>query len=107
MIEYSGIGHVGSKKAVWNHDFLNKKPWHPLNRQNQARIFEAEQEYLDRKKRDDAAKAEFEAEQQYLETLAHLPGRQADKYRQMQGPARLSCDIYQANAPVRYGKLHE
>lgn len=72
---------------MWNHDFLNKKPWHPLNRQNQARIFEAEQEYLDRKKREDTSRAEFEAEQQYLETLAHLPGKEADKYRQMQGTA--------------------
>lgn len=78
---------AGKKTAVWNHDFLNKKPWHPLNRQNQARIYEAEQEYLDRKKREETSRAEFEAEQQYLETLAHLPGKEADKYRQMQGTA--------------------
>lgn len=78
---------VERKTAVWNHDFLNKKPWHPLNRQNQAKIYAAEQEFLDRRKREDAAKAEFEAEQKYLETLAHLPGKEADKYRQMQGTA--------------------
>ena len=58
---------------------------HPLNFRNQAKRFEVEQAHLAKDKREAAAKAEFEAEQQYLGTLAHLPGKEAEKYRQMQG----------------------
>jgi hypothetical protein len=53
------------------------------------RKWEAEQEAAQREKREVAAQAEFEAEQQYLQTLAHLPGRDADKYRDMQGTLRI------------------
>jgi hypothetical protein len=38
-----------------------------------------------KEKRTAVANAEFEAEQRYLETLAHLPGKEAAKYRAMQG----------------------
>lgn len=42
--------------SAWSHNFLNQKPWHPLNFRNQARVFEAEQEKLATKKRDAMAK---------------------------------------------------
>jgi CBF1 interacting corepressor len=29
--------------TAWSHNFLNQKPWHPLNFRNQAKKFEAEQ----------------------------------------------------------------
>jgi hypothetical protein len=80
-----GGHHAGPGTTAWSHDFLNKKPWHPLNFRNQIKFYEAEQEVLAREKREAASKAEFEAEQQYLETLAHLPSKEADKYRAMQG----------------------
>ena len=42
--------------SAWSHNFLNQKPWHPLNFRNQARVFEAEQEKIATKKRDAIAK---------------------------------------------------
>ena len=59
-----------------------------LNFRNQIKRWEAEQEVTKREKQREQAQAEFEAEQQYLDTLAHLPSRDADKYRQMQGVRR-------------------
>lgn len=47
--------------------------------------FEAEEKLIRNQKLEEANKAEFEAEQQYLETLAYLPGKEADKFRDMQG----------------------
>lgn len=29
--------------AAFTHNFLNLKPWHPMNFRNQARVYEAEQ----------------------------------------------------------------
>ena len=58
---------------------------HPLNFRNQIQRYEAEQALLAKRKREEQSKAEFEAEQQYLDTLAHLPSQEADKYRHMQG----------------------
>jgi hypothetical protein len=53
--------------------------------------FEAEEELIRRQKLEEANKAEFEAEQTYLDTLAHLPGKDADKYRDMQGLDKTRC----------------
>ena len=78
---------AGPATTAWTHDFLNKKPWHPLNFRNQIKRFDAEQAAIAREKSEATAKAEFEAEQQYLETLAHMPSAEADKYRHMQGAA--------------------
>ena len=47
--------------------------------------FEAEEELIRKQKLEEANKAEFDAEQTYLETLSYLPGKDADKYRDMQG----------------------
>ena len=47
--------------------------------------FEAEEELIRKQKLEEANKAEFDAEQTYLETLSYLPGKEADKYRDMQG----------------------
>lgn len=76
---------AGKGTTAWTHDFLNKKPWHPLNFRNQMRKWEAEEETIRNQKLEEANRAEFEAEQQYLQTLAHLPGQEAQKYREMQG----------------------
>ena len=77
--------HAGPNTTAWTHNFLNQKPWHPLNFRNQIKRWEAEQAVVAKEKSEASAKAEFEAEQQYLETLAHLPSKEADKYRHMQG----------------------
>jgi hypothetical protein len=90
---------AGPGTTAWSHDFLNKKPWHPLNFRNQIKFYEAEQEMLAREKREAASKAEFEAEQQYLETLAHLPSKEANKYRAMQG--LLLCCITLSSMPKK------
>jgi hypothetical protein len=79
---------TGPSTTAWSHDFLNKKPWHPLNFRNQIKRYEVEQAALKKEKVEAQAKAEFEAEQQYLDTLAHLPSQEADKYRHMQGARR-------------------
>ena len=42
--------------AAWSHNFLNQKPWHPLNFRNQARVFEAEQAKIDADKKRAVAK---------------------------------------------------
>lgn len=39
-----------------SHNFLNQKPWHPLNFKNQARVYEAEQETIAVAKRNALAK---------------------------------------------------
>jgi hypothetical protein len=30
--------------AAWSHNFLNQKPWHPLNFRNQMKVYEAQQQ---------------------------------------------------------------
>lgn len=68
----------------WSHNFLNQKPWHPLNFRNQARVFEAEAEHAANEKRKADTKAEFDAEQDYLQTLSMLSAEEQDKYRARQ-----------------------
>ncbi|KAK9837431.1 hypothetical protein WJX81_001944 [Elliptochloris bilobata] len=58
--------------TAWSHNFLNQKPWHPLNFRNQAKVFEAEQAAAKAEKAKAESKAEFDAEQEYLRTLSYL-----------------------------------
>ncbi|KAK9818217.1 hypothetical protein WJX72_008980 [[Myrmecia] bisecta] len=70
--------------SAWSHNFLNQKPWHPLNFKNQARVFEAELQATDEAKRKAEAKAEFDAEQDYLKTLSYLNPEEQRKYQERQ-----------------------
>eukprot|EP00887_Chlorella_sp_A99_P003840 scaffold11.g3840.t1 len=58
--------------SAWNHNFLNKKPWHPLTFKNMARVWEAEQRNYEKEKRKADAAAEFASEQEYLKTISLL-----------------------------------
>jgi hypothetical protein len=52
-------------RAVWvcrSHNFLNQKPWHPLNFRNQARVYEAEQQAIRDKKTREQAKVGLRAD---------------------------------------------
>lgn len=77
---YDPVG-VGT---AWSHNFLNQKPWHPLNFRNQQRVFEAEQKHVAEKKAKEVAKAEFDAEQEYLRSLTYLSKDQQQLYRDKQ-----------------------
>ncbi|PRW60741.1 zinc knuckle (CCHC-type) family [Chlorella sorokiniana] len=70
--------------AAWTHNFLQKKPWHPLTFRNMARVYEKEQEHYEEEKRKAESRAEFEAEQAYLKTLSLLSPEEQEKYRQRQ-----------------------
>lgn len=81
----SGVAYDPRGAGVaWTHDFLNKKPWHPMNFRNQARVWEAEQQHLADERRKQIAKEEFEAEQEYLKTVSMLSAEEQDKYKQRQ-----------------------
>lgn len=83
--EYNPNGHG----AAWTHDFLNKKPWHPMNFRNQAKVWEAEQQHYENERRNDLGRKEFEAEQHYLKTLSMLDPEEKEKYQQRQSVAWL------------------
>uniref|UniRef100_A0A1D2A8P4 CBF1-interacting co-repressor CIR N-terminal domain-containing protein n=1 Tax=Auxenochlorella protothecoides TaxID=3075 RepID=A0A1D2A8P4_AUXPR len=78
------LSDPNSVGAAWTHNFLNQKPWHPMNFRNQARVWEAEQAKYEEEKKKAEAKAEFEAEQEYLQTLSMLSAEEQEKYRQRQ-----------------------
>eukprot|EP00884_Botryococcus_braunii_P023476 jgi/Botrbrau1/9812/Bobra.0322s0017.2 len=69
---------------AWSHNFLNQKPWHPLNFRNQARVYEAEQESIRQAKANQQAKAEFDAEQDYMKTLSYLSQEEQERYKARQ-----------------------
>ena len=68
----------------YNHKFLNKKPWHPKNKRNLTRVWEAEQAHHAAGKRKEKEKQEFLAEQEYLKTISMLSPEEQEKYRQRQ-----------------------
>lgn len=70
--------------VAWTHDFLNKKPWHPMNFRNRARVWEAEQRNQEEQASKDRARKEFEAEQHYLKTISMLSPEERERYRQRQ-----------------------
>lgn len=70
--------------SAWSHDFLNKKPWHPMNFRNQAKVWEAEQRHLEDERRKQLAREEFAAEQEYLKTVSMLSAEEQEKYKQRQ-----------------------
>jgi N-terminal domain of CBF1 interacting co-repressor CIR len=49
-------GSNALKCCACSHNFLNQKPWHPLNFRNQARVYEAEQEAIRQAKANQQAK---------------------------------------------------
>ncbi|CAL8462199.1 g1730 [Coccomyxa elongata] len=71
--------------AAWSHNFLNQKPWHPLNYRNQMKVFEAQQKAEADAKAKAIGKAEFDAEQEYLKTLSYLSPEDQQKHRDRQG----------------------
>lgn len=70
--------------VAWTHDFLNKKPWHPMNFRNRARVWEAEQRNQEDQASKERARREFEAEQHYLKTISMLSPEERERYRQRQ-----------------------
>jgi hypothetical protein len=70
--------------VAWTHDFLNKKPWHPMNFRNRARVWEAEQRNQEDQASKERARREFEAEQHYLKTISMLSPEEQERYRQRQ-----------------------
>ena len=67
--------------VAWTHDFLNKKPWHPMNFRNRVKVWEAEQEHTKDQQLKERGRQEFEAEQEYLKTLSMLSAEEQEKYR--------------------------
>lgn len=70
--------------VAWTHDFLNKKPWHPMNFRNRVRVWEAEQEHIESEQRKERGRQEFEAEQELLKTISMLSPEEQERYRQRQ-----------------------
>jgi len=70
--------------VAWTHDFLNKKPWHPMNFRNRARVWEAQQRNQEDQASKERARREFEAEQHYLKTISMLSPEEQERYRQRQ-----------------------
>jgi hypothetical protein len=70
--------------VAWTHDFLNKKPWHPMNFRNRARVWEAQQRNQEDQASKERARREFEAEQHYLKTISMLSSEEQERYRQRQ-----------------------
>ena len=68
-----------------SHNFLNQKPWHPLNFRNQMRVFEAQEQAEKDAKARAEGKAEFDAEQEYLKTLSYLSPEEQQRYTDRQG----------------------
>lgn len=79
--------------------FLNKKPWHPLNRTNQEEIWKREQEYLaEAEKRDERLKqVEAEREKEEFEGfVADAVQQKCGAHRRVRGhprprPVRAAC----------------
>ncbi|WIA19492.1 hypothetical protein OEZ85_004103 [Tetradesmus obliquus] len=71
---------VGTGTA-WSHNFLNQKPWHPLNFRNQIKKYEHEQKAIQDFKTKEAAMAEWQAEQERQATLAFLSPAEAARQR--------------------------
>eukprot|EP00877_Chromochloris_zofingiensis_P009822 jgi/Chrzof1/5093/Cz15g11060.t1 len=69
--------------AAWSHNFLNQKPWHPLNFRNQVKKWEAEQQTTADQKAKEQAQAEFQAEQEKLQALQFLSKEDAAKQKAM------------------------
>ena len=66
---------------AWTHDFLNKKPWHPSSFRNQVRVWEAEQEELEKEKKDKRIREEYLAEKEYEKQLLLLEHGEAFRER--------------------------
>jgi len=78
----SGVAYDprGTGRA-WTHDFLNKKPWHPSSFRNQVRVWEAEQEELEKEKKDKRIREEYLAEKEYEKQLLLLDHGEAFRER--------------------------
>ena len=99
--------------SAWTHGFLNKKPWHPMNFANRAKVWEAEHQHYDDECRKAEALKEFEAEQHYVKTLSLLDPAEQEKYKARQSVAWLYMkppgfnDAAQLPAPEAKAPLHE
>ncbi|KAF6259871.1 hypothetical protein COO60DRAFT_966344 [Scenedesmus sp. NREL 46B-D3] len=76
----SSYNPVGTGSA-WSHNFLNQKPWHPLNFRNQIKKYEHEQKAVQDFKIREAAMAEWQAEQERQATLGFLSQEEAKRQR--------------------------
>ena len=88
--------------VAWTHDFLNKKPWHPMNFRNRVRVWETEQQHYEEEQRKERGRQEFEAEQEFLKTISMLSAEEQERYRQRQSVSWLyqkppGYDAAQAN----------
>lgn len=68
----------------WNHGFLNKKPWHPMNYKNRVKVWEKEQQHQESERRNAAARQEFKEEQERVKTLSMLSEEEKQKYKERQ-----------------------
>ncbi|KAF8058931.1 SERPINI1 [Scenedesmus sp. PABB004] len=65
--------------AAWSHNFLNQKPWHPMNFRNQVRKYDAEQKAINDAKAREVALAEWQEEQERTAALAFLSPEEAKR----------------------------
>ncbi|GAX81956.1 hypothetical protein CEUSTIGMA_g9384.t1 [Chlamydomonas eustigma] len=70
--------------SAWTHNFLNQKPWHPMNFRNRMKTWENEQKHMTDQKTKEKAQAEFDAEQEYLQTLSLLSPEQQQRWKDRQ-----------------------
>lgn len=85
--ESGGVYDPRGAGVAWTHNFLNQKPWHPLNFRNQARVFEAEQQSINDAKRNAEAKAQFDAEQEQMQAISYLSEQGQKEYAARQSLA--------------------
>ena len=70
--------------TAWSHGFLNQKDWHPLSYRNQEKLFKAEQEAENAKKRKEAAAKEFAVEQEFFKNTELLSAEDRTNLRNKQ-----------------------
>ncbi|CAD7701163.1 unnamed protein product [Ostreobium quekettii] len=73
--------------VAWSHGFLNQKPWHPSSFRNQQRKFEAEARAMEKAKRIEEGKKEFESEQEHFRSLSYMSVDAQKKYQDRQSLA--------------------
>lgn len=99
--------------SAWSHNFLNQKPWHPLNFRNQMRLYEAQQAHTKETKEKEQALQEFNAEQDYLKTLSYLSPEEQQRYKERQSvsfmymkPPGLEAALEKEKATVKESKVN-
>lgn len=63
-------------ETMMHHHYLMLKPWHPTNKNNQRRLYEAEQQYKERIKQEQEARSELDRNLSMREQQDMLEGRE-------------------------------